>query len=435
MDAKASGYLPYIFRSFQGFQTVDVKEFRKDCRMELILESNKDRVRLCNRCGHKLGPMHDRYWVKARHLKAFNWNVEVCFFREKRWCENCQKVRSEWIDWICPTSPHMTLELCWWLNRLSEITSVLAVSKLESVDKMTCYGVDKYILQRLLQGYKIPSVTHISVDEVYARSARQQKEDETRDDLFLTVIVDHRTHKVIWVSQSRRKEALDTFFEVIGPEACKQIEVVTCDQHRGYAESVAQYCPRADLVWDRYHLVESFNKALNEERKEEWEKYKDEEADDDLMHGKYRYIYLTKAKNRSAIDRQHIAQVMSRNQKIAQMEFIKEHFHRIFEETNVKYASSMLTECYEWATEIKAYRLAKYFWDLFDRKELLNFFKHRLTSGVSEGINRAIKGLKWQAYGYKDMTYFALKIMQKCGYLNSKHALSWLYNENNQPTN
>ncbi|MGZ3772354.1 MAG: transposase [Pseudobdellovibrionaceae bacterium] len=30
---------------------------------------------------------------------------------------------------------------------------------------------------------------------------------------------------------------------------------------------------------------------------------------------------------------------------------------------------------------------------------------------VVEGINRAIKGLKWQAYGYKDMAYFALKIL------------------------
>lgn len=431
MDAGTRVYIPYIFKSFQGFQTKDVKEFRKECRMEIVLESNKDRKRICNRCGHELGAMHDRYWVKAKHLKAFNWSVEVCFFREKRHCGNCKKVRSEWIDWICPTSPHMTLELCWWINRLSEVTTVLSVSKLESIDKMTCYTVDKYILQRLLQGYKIPSVTHISVDEVYARSSKQQKEDETRDDLFLTVIVDHRTHKVIWVSQSRRKEALDTFFEVIGPEACRQIQVVTCDQHRGYAESVREYCPNADLVWDRFHLVESFNNALNEERRQQWEKFQDKDCDDDLLSGKYRYIYLTKAKNRSAKDRQHIQTVMSRNEKIAQMEFIKEHFHKIFDEINISVAQSMLTECYEWATEIKAYRLAKYFWDLFDRNEFLNYFKHKLTSGVSEGINRAIKGLKWQAYGYKDMNYYALKIMQKCGYLNSKYALSWLYEQNN----
>lgn len=429
MDAEVPNYLPYIFRSFQGFQTKDIKEFIKTQQMEIVLESKKDRKRLCNKCGHELGALHDRYWVKARHLKAFNWNVSVCFFREKRHCSNCKKVRSEWIDWICPTSPHMTLELCWWINRLSEITTVLSVSKLESIDKMTCYGVDKYILQRLLQGYEIPNVTHISVDEVYARGPKQQKEDETRDDLFLTVIVDHRTHKVIWVSQSRRKEALDTFFAMIGAEACKKIQVVTCDQHQGYAESVREYCPNADLVWDRFHLVQSFNDALNNERKQEWEKYKDEEADDDLLAGKYRYIYLTKAGNRSETDRQHIQQVMDRNQKISQMEFIKEHFHKIFDQDNVNVAQSMLTECYEWATEIKAYSLAKYFWNLFDRHELLNYFKHKLTSGISEGINRAIKGLKWQAYGYKDMAYFALKIMQKCGYLNSSYALSWLYKQ------
>lgn len=429
MDAKAPKYLPYIFRSFQGFQTKDIKEFIKDQRMEIILESERDRKRLCSRCGHELGNLHDRYWVRAKHLKAFNWSVEVCFFREKRHCSNCKKVRSEWIDWICPTSPHMTLELCWWINRLSEITTVLSVSKLESIDKMTCYGVDKYILQRLLQGYQIPTVTHISVDEVYARSPKQQGEDETRDDLFLTVIVDHRTRKVIWVSQSRRKEALDTFFAMIGSEACKRIEVVTCDQHRGYAESVREHCPDADLVWDRFHLVESFNKALNEERKKEWDKYGDPEKENDLLSGKYRYIYLTKAKNRSKKDQWHIDEVMSKNEKIAKLEMIKEHFHQMFEVHSEEEAKQMLNECYEWSYQSRAWELVKYFWDLMERCELWNYFKHKLTSGISEGINRAIKGLKWQAYGYKDMVYFALKIMQKCGYLNSKYALSWLYNQ------
>lgn len=430
MDAKVRGYLPYIFRSFQGFQTVDIKEFHTDRRMELHLASEESRVRLCDKCGHKLGNMHDRYWVKARHLKAFNWNVEVCFYREKRWCENCQKVRSEWIDWLCPTSPHMTLELCWWINRLSEITSVLQVSKLESIDKMATYKVDKHILQRLLQGYKIPDVTHISVDEVYARSPVQQKENETRDDLFLTVIIDHRTHKVIWVSQSRRKEALDTFFEMIGPEGCKQIKVVTCDQHKGYAESVAQYCPHADLVWDRFHLVQNFNEALNEERKKEWDKYGSPHEGDDLLAGKYRYIYLTKSKNRSALDKWHIKEVMSKNEKIAYMEIIKEQFHKMFDCTTELEAKEMLNECYEWSVQAKAASLVKYFWSLMERNELWNYFKHKITSGVSEGVNRSIKTLKWQAFGYKDMTYFALKILQKCGYLNSRYALAWLYNEN-----
>lgn len=289
MDAKVGSYLPYVFRSFQGFSTKDLKEFIKDKRLELHLESVEKRVRLCNVCGHKLGAMKDRYHVQAKHLKVMGWAVEVCFFREKRHCGNCNKVRSEWIDFLCPTSPHITLELAWWINRLSEITTVLQVAKLESIDKMACYKVDKHILSRLLQGYKVPEVTHISVDEVYARSNKQKKEGETRDDLFLTVVIDHRTRRVIWVSQSRRKEALDLFFEMLGKEGCDQIKVVTCDQHRGYAESVREHCPEADLVWDRFHLVQSFNEALNEERKREWDKYGDPELkEDDLLAGKYR---------------------------------------------------------------------------------------------------------------------------------------------------
>lgn len=427
MKAETTRYLPYIFRNFPGYKVIDIKEFIPRRHMQVWLESEPERRRLCNQCGELLGVKKDQYLVKAKHLKAFNWTVEICFFREKRHCVNCKKIRSEWVDFICPTSPHMTLELAWWINRLSEITTVLQVARLESVDKMACYKVDKYILQRLLQGYEIPKVTHISVDEVYARSPVQQKDGETREDLFLTVVIDHRTHKVIWVSQSRRKEALDTFFEMIGSDACRDIKVVTCDQHRGYAESVAQYCPEADLVWDRFHLVQQFNEALNNERKLEWDKTGDPEGDD-LMSGKYRYIFLTKAKNRSAQDRRHIDEVMGRNMKLSKLELIKEHYHKIFDQQDEQVAQNMLCECYDWAKEAKAYFLVKYFWSLFDRKELMNYFKHKLTSGVSEGVNRAIKTLKWVAYGYKDMVYFALKIMQKCGYLNSKHALLWMYN-------
>lgn len=432
MEARVPDYVPFILRDFQGFKVRDFKEFHSERRMEIHLESDQDRVRLCGTCGKELGHYHDKYFVRAKHLRICSWTVEVCFFREKRHCQSCSKVRTEWTDFMCPASPHMTLELAWWLNRLSEITTVLQVARLESVDKMAAYRVDKYILYRLLQGYKIPKVTHISVDEVYARSPVQQKPNETRDDLFLTVIVDHRTRKVIWVSQSRRKEALDQFFQMIGEEACKDIKVVTCDQHAGYAESVREYCPRADLVWDRFHLVQKFNEALNEERKHEWEGQKGvdgDKAEDDLLAGKYRYIYLTKAKNRSKKDEWHLEEVMKANARICYLEFIKEHFHKMFEESDETKACEMLNQCYEWATSMGAKHLARFFWGLIDRVELKNYFRHRLTSGLSEGINRAIKTLKWVAYGYKDMMYFALKILQKCGYLNSRYAMNWLYQD------
>jgi len=425
MESKAQVYLPAAFKTFQGFDVVDLKEFRVRRHLEILLEKKESKEHRCRRCDSLLGAQKDRYRVQAKHMRMMNWSVSVSFYREKRYCPNCKKTRSEKIEFLCPDSPHVTMELAWWLNRLSEITSVLAVSTLEGIDKEACYRVDKFILQRLLQGYKIPKVTHISVDEVYARSTAQMKEGEDRDDLFLTVIVDLKTHKVIWVSQSRKKEALDEFFALLGERGCKHIEVVATDQHVGYAASVAQFCPHATVVWDRFHLVQKFNEALNEDRRHEYKEIDPESKHAErlgaLMRGKYKYVFLTKAKNRSKTDQRHIDEVMTVNQKIARLEVIKEHFHKIFDCVDINEAKVMMADVYQWSLDAGAWNTWKWIKEIREKPRFWNYFKYKVTTGVSEGINRVIKGLKWQAYGYKDMFYFALKILQKAGYLNSRY--------------
>lgn len=424
MESKPRLYIPQVFRSFQGFDVVDLKEWRIKRHLEIVLEANESREHRCWSCMGALGAQNSRYLVRAKHLRMMNWTVSVAFYREKRHCHNCKKTRSEHVEFLCPTSPHITLELAWWLNRLSEVTSVLAVSRLEGIDKECCYKVDKFILKRLLQGYKIPPVTHISVDEVYARGPRQLKDGENRDDLFLTIIVDVKTHKVIWVSQSRRKEALDEFFQVLGQKACKQIKVVATDQHEAYSASVREYCPQAVVVWDRFHIVQRFNEALNEDRKTEYEAIDPEGKQSrelgNLMSGRYRYVFLTKAANRTKTDKLHIEEVARINQKIAWLEIIKEHFHKMFDATTAAEAKVMFADVYQWAQDAGAWNIFKWVRDIREDARFWNYFEHRFSTGISEGINRAIKGLKWQAYGYKDMLYFGLKILQKVGYLNSR---------------
>lgn len=420
MEAKAKIYLPVVFRSFQGFETVDIKEFQTKSEMEIVLAPAKDKEHLCTVCNTKLGNQDGGYWVRARHMRMMNWSVYVKFRREKRHCPKCKKIRSEKIDFISDATPHVTRDLAWWINRLTEITSVIAVSRLESIDKQTCYNVDKDILTRMLQGYKIPEVTRISVDEVYARGKKQQKEGETRDDLFLTVIVDIKTHKVIWVSQSRRKGALDEFFRLIGPEACSKIEVVATDQHEGYGASVREFCPKATLVWDRFHLVQKFNDALNEDRKVELANIDTAGAMGDLMNGKYRFVFTKRAYKRTDQDKRHIDEVMKLNEKMAKMEIIKEKFHSVFNTKSVDEAKVVMSEVYQWSHDAKAWNIWKWVMQIRGEPTFWNYFLYKVTTGVSEGINRAIKGLKWQAYGYRDMQYFKVKILQKVGYLNSR---------------
>ena len=41
---------------------------------------------------------------------------------------------------------------------------------------------------------------------------------------------------------------------------------------------------------------------------------------------------------------------------------------------------------------------------------LLNYYFHRISCGLVEGINNKIKTLKRQAYGFRDMAYFKLRL-------------------------
>jgi len=418
VETKASLYIPAVFRSFQGFEIRDIKEYRLQHRMELILEKTPERKHFCCRCSSELGQMNSRYWLRSHHLRVMGWTVVVCFWRERRHCSKCNKDRAEVIEFLCPTTSHVTLELAWWINQLTEVTTVLAASRLESIDKMTCYRVDKYILMRLLQGYQIPKVTEISVDEVYARGPVQLKEGETRDDLFLTVIVDIKTHKAIWVSKSRRKEALDEFFKLIGEGACQDIKVVATDQHDDYAASVREYCKNATLVWDRFHLMRNFEEAVNDTRKELHAELENGSELQRLTRGQFRFVFLKKAQDRTSQEAAHIDDVLKENQLFAKLELIKERMMTFFNQLNADEGRQVFDQIGEWIWQVGFKPLMKWHanfekgWDT-----VKNYFVHRVTTGISEGINRAIKGLKWQAYGYKDMDYFKLKILQKVGYL------------------
>jgi transposase len=110
---------------------------------------------------------------------------------------------------------------------------------------------------------------------------------------------------------------------------------------------------------------------------------------------------------------------MRLNEKITKMEIIKERFHQVFTCNSKLDAEIVMAEVYQWSFDAKAHNIFKWVKAIREEPAFWNYFLFKVTTGISEGINRAIKGLKWQAYGYKDMQYFKLKIMQKVGCLNS----------------
>jgi transposase len=287
-------------------------------------------------------------------------------------------------------------------------------------DETTLWRLDLARMKRMLARYKIPKVTAISVDEVYARR-KPKHAGESRDDRFFTVIADMKTRKVIWVAESRRKEALDQFFILIGKKAAEQIEVVATDQHEGYAASIREHLPQATHVWDRFHLMQCFEQAVNDTRKGLHEEQEKGSELSRLSRGQYRFVFVKKASRRTPAEKSHIDEVLRDNAGFAKLELIKERMLSFFDCQTEAEAKTIFEQLGDWIWQCRFTPLMRWYenfeqgWDT-----VKNYFRYRVTSALSEGINNVIKMLKRRAFGYKNMEYFRLKIMQACGYLNSR---------------
>ena len=412
----------FISKITPGFEVIDLKEWISKGYIEIYLKNKEETPRICCRCSNKLNTAKvGEHKVKVRTLDIHKFKTYLILKRQKHYCSNCKKVRSEAFDFISKESPHVTEEYAWWLGRLCEISPISNAAKFTGNDPMTMWRFDFKRMKKMFQHYKIPKVRRICVDEVYARKQKYYRK-ESRDKRFFTVICDLDSRRVVWVSESRSKEALDEFFHVIGEERCKDIDVVAADQFDGYKKSVEDNCPNATFVWDRFHIMQNFQKYINDERMWLSEHMCDGELKR-LTRGKYKQLFTKKSERRTKVENRHINQVMKDNQYFIYLELIKEGMHQIYNSSNEFEAREKFEEMGNWIKQGKVfYNLERWWknfndgWDIFK-----NYFKHRVSSSLSEGMNNVIKTVKKRAYGYRNMAYFKLKILQVCGFLNSKY--------------
>ena len=409
------------FLRFEGYETLDMKEFLSQGYIEVPLERKGDKPFCCWKCHTQLGALRGRYPVRVRGLAILRFDLVIKFWRYKGHCSKCKRARAEQVDFLSEESPKFTQDFSDFIGSLCEIAPVSRVAEMFRLNEVTTWRIDFRRLRKLLAKYPIPQVTAISVDEVYARK-KNKFNGESRNRRFFTVISDLKTHRVIWVSESRDTEALDQFYRLIGEDACKEIEVVAMDQHEDYLKSTKNHCPNATVVWDRFHLMQNFEEAVNKQRMQLHEELEGGSDLRRLTRGKFRFLFLKKANSRTEEERCHIEDVLKENTRFLKLELIKERMVSFFDEPSAEAARRVFDEIGDWIWQAGFGHLMDWHRNLEKGWDTVkNYFIYRVTSALSEGINNVIKALKRRAFGYKNMYYFRLKIMQVCGYLNSRY--------------
>ncbi len=202
------------------------------------------------------------------------------------------------------------------------------------------------------------------------------------------------------------------------------------DQFEGIKSSNEEYCPQAIVVLDRFNIIKNFEEILNETRKYLHDLMPTNDPLKTKTRSSNKFNFMKRAGCRSEAETHSIKEVMDQNEEFTMLEIIKERMLSMFFETGATSALFIWTEIGDWVKYPKFFELKRWY-DLLnlDWKCVANYFKYRVTTAVSEGINNVIKTLKRKAYGYRNMGYFKLKILQVCGYLNSRYIPSPDFND------
>ena len=140
-----------------------------------------------------------------------------------------------------------------------------------------------------------------------------------------------------------------------------------------------------------------------------------------LINCRQRFILLKSKKNLTKRETEYLERLCEINEPIYKAMLLKESFLQIYSYTDIEEARRFIRD---WRKEAILSRLsafievAKSFLEKIEY--ILNWFKKKISSAISEGFNNKIKRLKRMAYGYKDIDYFKLKIHQHCGLLNPR---------------
>ena len=270
--------------------------------------------------------------------------------------------------------------------------------------------LEELFAQRLIPP---PAAVNISVDEVsYLKYHR-----------YLTNVIDTDIKKAIWNGQGRKAEVLDKYYEGIGKENCEKIESVALDGARTYISSTSQYAVKALIVCDKFHVIQKLNMAVDTVRRQELRKARVAEQDDvvEMMNCRQRFILLKNKANLTEKQAEHLKRLCEINEPIYKTMLLKDSFQEVYMQGNEEAARVCLKAWIQQALS-SGLEIFKAIAESFRDKMqfILNWFRKKISSAVSEGFNNKIKRLKRMAYGYRDVEYFLLKIHQHCGLLNPR---------------
>jgi len=234
----------------------------------------------CPTCGRRIRASKESYPRIIRDLDIGPKQAYLSHYKDKP-DRHCGYRGYERLDFAEQYS-RATIRFEEYVYRLCLNLPLKSVCEIAGIDWKAAKNIDIHT-QKRIEDLRNISPKRIGVDEIAYEKGHH----------YLTVVRDIDLGKAIWVGLDRKSATLDMFFEDLGSEKSALMEIVVMDMWDPYILSVRINCPKAEMVFDEFHVIKKITGALDKVRKTEFA-----DADDDerkLMKHK-RFLMLKRRK-------------------------------------------------------------------------------------------------------------------------------------------
>ena len=267
-------------------------------------------------------------------------------------------------------------------------------------------GHDKRAVAYGLKNRSRPPVHVIGIDEVSRRKGQ----------VYLTVVYDLERRVLLWVGNDRTEEAVKPFFtEEMGRRRCHTLQVICMDMWAPYAKLVKEHAPKAQILFDRFHIVKHLNEAVEEVRRSEMRRLSEKEK---VALKRSRWLVLKNPWNLSDDQKERLSMLVKWNLAIVRAYYLKEAFQLFWDYQQPKRAKDHLEKWMRSAMRSKLEPFKKFVRLLRNHLDgILAWTKYRLSSGAVEGMNNKTKSISHRSFGFRTAEHFIAAIYHCCARL------------------
>lgn len=365
-----------------------------------VRRQRRSRALICSGCGARIREVHD---VSEREVRDLPWGeyrttVVVEIYRVR--CPACG-VRVERVAQL-PSKAPFSKRFEDAMGLACEAASARQVSRQWGVSASTVRAIDLRYLERWQRDRRRPALKQMGVDEIWMGKRTK----------FLTVVSNLESGEPLWFGQARTQATLDEFFRTeLSRGQRSRIQTACVDMWRAFTTSITEWAPRCRIVYDKFHVMQHANKAVDEMRRAEF--FRKGGPARQVVKGK-RWLLLSRWVHLDATKRQQLNALFALNRRVFKAYLLKESLERLW---TYRYEAAMFRYLQSWFAQLRWQRLPafqKLAAMLVDHLDgILNHCRTPVRFGVVEAINGNIKALLRRGRGYTNLRYLLLKAQRQ----------------------